>query len=179
MWSVFYHFPNIFLKIRSHPLSTFWWEEPLIIKTTKITSLRHTGKHRSFLAPKPLGAWSHISTWYLLKCQRSKNWFMCFTISSNCPTKIVPLMRSLVTFVNTESAVAINFLPSLVIFANIFSLVPDQVKNRVKMVGTPLPSHIIGFPINSSLLCPKFHRIKQSHSIFPSGIHQPLRCIWK
>lgn len=56
-------------------------------------------------------------------------------ISSSCPTKIVLFRRSSVTFVNTESAVAINFLPSSVIFANIFSSVPDQVKNRVKTVG--------------------------------------------
>lgn len=53
-------------------------------------------------------------------------------------------MRSFVTSVNTEPAVAINFLPSLVIFANISLLVPDQVKKRVKTVGTPLPSHFNG-----------------------------------
>lgn len=50
---------------------------------------------------------------------------------------MVPLMRSLVTPANTESAMPMSFLPSSVICASIFSLVPDQAKNRVKKKAGP------------------------------------------
>lgn len=43
---------------------------------------------------------------------------------------------------NTESAMAIRFLPSSVMFSSIFSLVPDQVKNRVKHKDAPPPPHL-------------------------------------
>ena len=48
---------------------------------------------------------------------------------------MVPFRRSSLTFVNTELAVANSLLLSSVTLANIFSLVPGQVENRVKTAG--------------------------------------------
>lgn len=68
--SVFYHFPIIFLRIRSHRLSTSWWEEPLIIKTTKTAPLQDTQANTdASYRLTPHEPEVHISTYLTARCQ--------------------------------------------------------------------------------------------------------------